>query len=71
MSPNDPSRFIRQAQDLARANNYAAAMPLYQQGIQAARSANQPVPPEWLRGLAGVAYGARDAAWPTRWGWDR
>jgi hypothetical protein len=61
MNPNDPSRFVRQAQDLVRANNFAGAIPLYQQAIQAAQTANQTVPAEWRRGLAGAAFGARDA----------
>jgi tetratricopeptide (TPR) repeat protein len=57
LNPNDPARFIRQAQLRAQANDFAGAIPLYQQAIQAA---GQTVPVEWRRDLAALAYQARD-----------
>ena len=61
LSPNDPSRFVRQAQTLVQGRNFAGAVPLYLQAIQAAQTANQTVPAEWRQGLAAAAYRAQDA----------
>ena len=61
MDPNDPSRFARQADARVQARDFAGAVPLYQQAIQAVRAANQPVPAVLLRNLAAAAFQARDA----------
>jgi tetratricopeptide (TPR) repeat protein len=59
LNPNDPARFVRQAQIRIRADDSAGAIALYQQAIQAAQAAGQAVPPEWRRQIAGLAYQAR------------
>ena len=58
LNPNDPARFIRQAQVRLQARDYAGALPLYQQAMQAAQAAGQPIPADWRRQLAGIAYQA-------------
>lgn len=57
LNPNDPSRFVRQAQLLVRGNNFAGAVPLYLQAIQAAGAQARV---EWRRDLAATAFQARD-----------
>lgn len=64
LNPNDPSRFARQADDRVQARDFAGAVPLYQQAIQALRAANQTVPPAVLRNLAAAAFQARDPNTP-------
>lgn len=58
MSPNDPSRFVRQAQIRMNENDSPGAIALYQQAIQAQTTAGQPVPPEWRQQIAAIAYRA-------------
>lgn len=60
MDPNDPSRFARQADARVQARDYAGAVPLYLQAIQAVQGANQTVPPVLRRNLAAAAFQARD-----------
>lgn len=64
MNPNDPSRFIRQAQLRVRANDFAGALALYQQAMQTAQAAGQPIPADWRQQMAALAYQGRlpDAA---------
>jgi tetratricopeptide (TPR) repeat protein len=59
MNPNDPARFVRQAQIRVRANDLPGAITLYQQAIQGAQTAGQAVPVEWRQRIAGLAYQAR------------
>ena len=59
LSPNDPSRFIRQAAVRVRANDAAGAIGLYQQAIQLQTTNGQPVPADWRLRIASAAYGAR------------
>lgn len=59
ISPNDPNRFIRQAQVRVGANDPAGALALYQQAIQAQQRTGQPIPVEWRRQMAGIAWNAR------------
>ena len=59
LNPNDPNRFLRQAQALIQANNFAGALPLYVQAIQAKQAAGQAVPASLRRDLAGLAYRAQ------------
>ena len=59
MNPNDPARFVRQAQVRIRASDWAGAIALYQQAIQATQAAGQPVPAEWRQQIAGLAYQGR------------
>lgn len=59
MNPNDPARFIRQAQMRVRSNDFAGALALYQQAVQAARAANQPVPADWHQQMAALAFQGR------------
>ena len=61
LNPNDPSRFGRQADERVQARDFAGAVPLYLQAIQALQSANQPIPPALRRNLAAAAFQARDA----------
>jgi tetratricopeptide (TPR) repeat protein len=56
ISPNDPNRYVRLAQIRAGANDPAGAIGLYQQAVQAQQQAGQPIPAEWRRQLAGLAY---------------
>lgn len=56
MNPNDPSRFIRQAQARARANDFAAALGFYRQAVEASQAAGQPIPAEWRQQMAALAY---------------
>ena len=58
ISPNDPNRYVRLAQIRAGANDYAGAIGLYQQAMQAQQRAGQPIPAEWRRQIAGNAYRA-------------
>lgn len=59
LNPNDPARFLRQAQARAAARDYAGAIGLYQQAMQQLQASGQPVPPEWRRTIAGLAYEGR------------
>lgn len=59
MNPNDPSRFVRQAQVRIGANDFAGAIALYQQAIQATQAAGQPIPAEWRQQIAALAYQGR------------
>lgn len=59
LNPNDPLRFLRQAQTRAAARDFAGAIGLYQQAMQQVQSSGQPVPPEWRRTIAGLAYQGR------------
>ena len=61
MDPNDPARFARQADARVQARDFAGAVPLYLQAIQAVQAANQPVAPILRRNLAAAAFQARDA----------
>jgi tetratricopeptide (TPR) repeat protein len=56
ISPNDPNRFIRLAQIRVAAHDAAGAIGFYQQAIQAQQAASQPIPVEWRRQIAGLAY---------------
>ena len=56
ISPNDPSRFVRLAQMRIGAHDMAGAFGFYQQAVQAQQHAGQPIPVEWRRQLAGIAY---------------
>ncbi len=56
MNPNDPSRFIRQAQIRANARDYAGALGFYQQAVQAQQRAGQAIPADWRRQIAALAY---------------
>jgi tetratricopeptide (TPR) repeat protein len=56
LNPNDPTRFARQADARVQARDFAGAVPLYLQAIQAV----QPVPPALRRNLAAAAFQARD-----------
>jgi tetratricopeptide (TPR) repeat protein len=56
ISPNDPNRYIRLARLRVGANDAAGAIGFYQQAIQAAQRANQPIPNEWRQQIAGLAY---------------
>jgi len=58
ISPNDPNRYIRLAQIRVAANDSAGAIGLYQQAIQAQQRANQPIPADWRRQIASIAYRA-------------
>lgn len=59
LNPNDPGRFLRQAQAQAQANDFAGAVSSYQQAMQAMQAAGQTFPPEWRRTVAGLAYQGR------------
>jgi tetratricopeptide (TPR) repeat protein len=59
LNPNDPARFIRQAQVRSAANDTPGAIALYQRAIEAQRAAGQPIPPEWRQQIAALAYRAR------------
>lgn len=59
LNPNDPARFIRQADLRIRANDPAGAFALYQQAVEAARAAGQPVPAQWRQQIAALAYQSR------------
>ena len=56
LNPNDPARFIRQGALRAQANDYAGALPLYLQGIQAMQAAGQPISADLRRAVASLAY---------------
>jgi tetratricopeptide (TPR) repeat protein len=56
ISPNDPNRYIRLARLRVGANDAAGAIGFYQQAIQAAQRASQPIPNEWRQQIAGLAY---------------
>jgi tetratricopeptide (TPR) repeat protein len=59
LNPNDPTRFVRQAGIRAQANDYAGALALYQQAIQAQQGAGQQIPTEWRQRMAALAYQGR------------
>lgn len=59
LNPNDPARFIRQARIRADARDAPGAIALYRQAMQMQTSAGQPIPVEWRRQIAALAYGAR------------
>ena len=56
IAPNDPARYVRLAQIRANARDYPGALGLYQQAIQAQQRANQPIPADWRRQVAALAY---------------
>jgi ribosomal protein S20 len=56
ISPNDPSRYVRLAQIRIGAHDLPGAFGLYQQAVQAQQRAGQPIPVEWRRLMAGIAY---------------
>jgi tetratricopeptide (TPR) repeat protein len=56
IAPGDPGRYVRLAQIRANANDYAGAIGFYQQAVQAAQRANQPIQVEWRRQMARLAY---------------
>jgi len=58
LNPNDPRRFIRQAQVKIQARDFAGALPLYLQAVQAMQAAGQPIPAEWRQQVAAIAYEA-------------
>lgn len=58
ISPNDPGRYVRLAQIRAGANDLPGAIGLYQQAMQAQQRAGQPIPVEWRRAIADMAYRA-------------
>ena len=56
IAPNDPSRYARLGQIRANARDYAGALGFYQQAIQAQQRAGQPIPADWRRQIAALAY---------------
>ena len=56
VAPNDPNRYVRLAQIRANAHDYPGAMGLYQQAVQAQQRAGQPIPADWRRQIAALAY---------------
>ncbi|HST37045.1 MAG TPA: hypothetical protein VLK25_10510, partial [Allosphingosinicella sp.] len=58
LNPNDPERFVRQARIRAQANDAPGAIAFYRQAMQQVQSAGQPIPPEWRRQIAALAYSA-------------
>ena len=56
ISPNDPTRYVRLARMRVAANDAAGAIGFYQQAMQAAQRAGQPIPAEWRQQIAGIAY---------------
>jgi len=59
LNPNDPNRFVRQARIRANANDAPGAIALYRQAMQVQTTAGQPIPVEWRRQVAALAYQAR------------
>ncbi|HYI48201.1 MAG TPA: hypothetical protein VEX35_07030 [Allosphingosinicella sp.] len=59
LSPNDPTRFVRQARIRAAANDAPGAIALYRQAMQMQTSAGQPIPVDWRQQIAALAYRAR------------
>ncbi|HYD11774.1 MAG TPA: hypothetical protein VEC11_02885 [Allosphingosinicella sp.] len=59
MNPNDPTRFIRQAQIRANARDYPGALGFYQQAVQAQQRAGQAIPAAWRQQMAALAYQSR------------
>ncbi|HEV7660556.1 MAG TPA: hypothetical protein VGO55_11995 [Allosphingosinicella sp.] len=58
LNPNDPNRFLRQARIRAGANDAPGAIALYRQAMQVQTAAGQPIPVEWRRQIAALAYNA-------------
>jgi hypothetical protein len=56
INPQDPNRLTRHVQIRDAAHDPAGAIAIYQQAVQARQAANQPVPAEWRRDMAGIAY---------------
>lgn len=54
MSPNDPTRFIRQAR-VAAATDAPGALRLYRQAIELQTRNNQPIPVEWRQSMVQIA----------------
>lgn len=52
----DPSRYVRLAQIRANARDNAGAISYYQQAVQAQQRAGQPIPADWRRQMAILAY---------------
>jgi tetratricopeptide (TPR) repeat protein len=59
IAPNDPARYVRLAQIRANARDYPGALGLYQQALQAQQRAGQPIPADWRRQMAALAYQSR------------
>ncbi|MBV9884541.1 MAG: hypothetical protein JO276_16150 [Sphingomonadaceae bacterium] len=56
LNPADPNRVLRHAQIRNAAHDPAGALAVYQQAVQAAQAAHQPVPTEWRQEMATIAY---------------
>lgn len=52
----DPARYVRLGQIRANARDHAGAMAYYQQAVQAQTRAGRPIPADWRRSMAGLAY---------------
>ena len=59
LTPNDPTRFVRQARIRAAANDAPGAIALYRQAMQLQTTNGQAIPVEWRQQIAALAYRAR------------